>query len=1012
MTKTIVPAMLLLVTTTALANPVPVLQATRATSAPTIDGRLDDACWKQTKPTTYFRRQGSQEEAEPTTTGHIAFDDGNLYIAIRGDHPDPKSILANAEEESDVFGDDSIEVFIRPRESSAFFQFAVSASGALYDGLRFMSGTSDGEWSSDARAASAIGADHWSMELAIPFHSLELTPQVTSEWQINLCRNYKRPHMYAAIGRDGLYLEPHKYARVQGIDVDFGRFAARVGAPQLVATSAGDEVSASATVSIENAANTARRFKVELLGSEPHRGQTLSLAAGASRLIELGTVSVAPRGDDGVTWDVTDRGPVHAVAVSDLYSSEKLVVSNLRYPRELRLLDIDLLDADLSAPGTGIDVILTSALADTARKQAHLELTVSPQGAPGVVATRRTPAADRVTRVTLDCSKLPTGRLRIQAALLGVDEEPVARIETSYINLAPRASAGKVLNNLVTELLDVDAPKGGSHTFTLARTGWVFFSAEGAKDAELDVDGSPVALSTSEPYGGDGREAMRWLAVGEHVVTVPAGLQRLIVRAIPELFLFRFPASRQLPQQHILFDEWKDLKRHVLHSYNTIMAAGVIGRDPRRTEDSWLLEEWRDDGRRWFFGGLVPAYHLPPDMTAQDAYDYWRPSATYHDPIWNGIIIDEFGVGDYPSHTYHPMAEAVRMLRRDFPDKLFYPFCLSMAGHADVKPFMAAVVDGDGPMVWEWYEREEPDFDAARHKLSGALKAGMDGWRGFFPDATPHMMICLGYYSTPPMSLNENPAVDYKVWKDMQIHMLATDPSFDGLYGLMEWNTKYADEETVRWVARLYRHYAIEGKTNLLSEELGYRYNPGHLQNPDFDDGTIGWTVTAAEEDSVGTGNIPGLGILQGRVRGSSRGNNFVWMRRSDEAPNRVTQELRNLTPGTLYSMKLTTADHRHYLEGIVEKQTHAVRIEIDGVEMIPDIGWQQVMESSRGQEVAPFARDRQPWFNHYWRLFRATQPTAKLTVSDWSTPNDPGGPVGQELLYNFVEVQPYFEAK
>ena len=48
----------------------------------------------------------------------------------------------------------------------------------------------------------------------------------------------------------------------------------------------------------------------------------------------------------------------------------------------------------------------------------------------------------------------------------------------------------------------------------------------------------------------------------------------------------------------------------------------------------------------------------------------------------------------------------------------------------------------------------------------------------------------------------------------------------------------------------------------------------------------------------------------------------------------------------------------------------------------------------------------------HYWRLFRATQPTAKLTISDWSTPNDPGGPVGQELLYNFVEVQPYFEAK
>jgi len=59
-------------------------------------------------------------------------------------------------------------------------------------------------------------------------------------------------------------------------------------------------------------------------------------------------------------------------------------------------------------------------------------------------------------------------------------------------------------------------------------------------------------------------------------------------------------------------------------------------------------------------------------------------------------------------------------------------------------------------------------------------------------------------------------------------------------------------------------------RTNLLSDELGYRYQPGHLQNPNFAGGTCGWSVLAAEEGSRGTG------ILQGRVRGSSRGNNFV----------------------------------------------------------------------------------------------------------------------------------------
>jgi hypothetical protein len=35
---------------------------------------------------------------------------------------------------------------------------------------------------------------------------------------------------------------------------------------------------------------------------------------------------------------------------------------------------------------------------------------------------------------------------------------------------------------------------------------------------------------------------------------------------------------------------------------------------------------------------------------------------------------------------------------------------------------------------------------------------------------------------------------------------------------------------------------------------------------------------------------------------------------------------------------------------------------------------------------------------------------TARLTISDWADERNPGGPIGQEMVYNFVEVQPYFE--
>jgi len=45
---------------------------------------------------------------------------------------------------------------------------------------------------------------------------------------------------------------------------------------------------------------------------------------------------------------------------------------------------------------------------------------------------------------------------------------------------------------------------------------------------------------------------------------------------------------------------------------------------------------------------------------------------------------------------------------------------------------------------------------------------------------------------------------------------------------------------------------------------------------------------------------------------------------------------------------------------------------------------------------------------NYHWRVFRAKGKTARLRVSDWQSDTAPGGRVGQELIYNFIEVQPY----
>jgi hypothetical protein len=47
---------------------------------------------------------------------------------------------------------------------------------------------------------------------------------------------------------------------------------------------------------------------------------------------------------------------------------------------------------------------------------------------------------------------------------------------------------------------------------------------------------------------------------------------------------------------------------------------------------------------------------------------------------------------------------------------------------------------------------------------------------------------------------------------------------------------------------------------------------------------------------------------------------------------------------------------------------------------------------------------------NYHWRRFRANGLAAELTISDCKEETDPAGPIGQRLMYNFIEIQPYLQ--
>src|SRR5688572_25672144 len=65
--------------------------ATRATTAPAIDGKDDDAVWRDAPPITAFTEWQPNEGKQPRfkTEAKVAYDAANLYVFVRAFDPRP-----------------------------------------------------------------------------------------------------------------------------------------------------------------------------------------------------------------------------------------------------------------------------------------------------------------------------------------------------------------------------------------------------------------------------------------------------------------------------------------------------------------------------------------------------------------------------------------------------------------------------------------------------------------------------------------------------------------------------------------------------------------------------------------------------------------------------------------------------------------------------------------------------------------------------------------------------------
>jgi len=150
--------------------PIKVYPCPRLEPAPTIDGRVADACWKKAPVVSGFTWYNKPILLEVQTSLRAGYDDRHLYFGIHCDEPMVKRLspAAAGRDTRQVFRGETIELFVDPRHDHAtYYQLAVNLANSFYDSAR-----TDPTWNSATRTATKVVGGGWELELAIPWKDL------------------------------------------------------------------------------------------------------------------------------------------------------------------------------------------------------------------------------------------------------------------------------------------------------------------------------------------------------------------------------------------------------------------------------------------------------------------------------------------------------------------------------------------------------------------------------------------------------------------------------------------------------------------------------------------------------------------------------------------------------------------------------------------------------------------------------------------------------------------------
>lgn len=235
-----------------------------ASTAPVIDGFLNDACW-QTAATVDFVDNSTEGTPNASTTGYMCYDSENLYFGFLCSEPNISSIVATvSERDGRVCDDDCVELFI---------DTGFTRTSCYYFGLNTLDTQADDKWNSSTSLANGwdgfwegktqVGANSWSAEMHIPLTNFALDKAVGNTWGINLCRERKTQSEVTSWSPTfGKLSNPQYLGTVHGLNIDFSPYKTGITAPSLYYEFTDGRLKLICTQTFTNNTSSAKQIKI------------------------------------------------------------------------------------------------------------------------------------------------------------------------------------------------------------------------------------------------------------------------------------------------------------------------------------------------------------------------------------------------------------------------------------------------------------------------------------------------------------------------------------------------------------------------------------------------------------------------------------------------------------------------------------------------------------------------------------------------------------------------------